>query len=111
MIIYGDSARLEQVIRNLLDNALRYTPEGRSITITLKMAGEAAVLIVADEGIGIPSQDLSEVTERFYRVNKARTREDGGTGLGLAIVSEIVKKNITDNLTFIQSLVRGLEPK
>ncbi|WP_332694381.1 sensor histidine kinase [Halalkalibacter lacteus] len=92
-IIYGDSDRLEQVIRNLLDNAIRYTPATKGITITLTTDKEWSELIIADEGIGIPEEDLLAVTERFYRVNKARTRNSGGTGLGLAIVSQIINKH------------------
>ncbi|TWI57222.1 sensor histidine kinase [Halalkalibacter nanhaiisediminis] len=92
-IIYGDGDRLEQVIRNLLDNAIRYTPEHKAISLTLTSKDEFSELVISDEGIGIPEEDISAVTERFYRVHKARTREKGGTGLGLAIVSQIMKKH------------------
>lgn len=93
IIVYGDSDRLEQAIRNLLDNAVRYTPAKKKISITLTKGKGWSELTIADEGIGIPLQDLQAVKERFYRVNKARTRNHGGTGLGLAIVTEIIKKH------------------
>ncbi|MFE5470790.1 HAMP domain-containing sensor histidine kinase [Bacillus safensis] len=92
-IVYGDSDRLQQVIRNLLDNAIHYTPSGKSISIELQVHQSVAELRVTDEGNGIPKEDLSHVSERFYRVNKARTRKDGGSGLGLAIVYQIIKKH------------------
>ncbi|MBP3951659.1 HAMP domain-containing sensor histidine kinase [Bacillus suaedae] len=92
-IVYGDSDRLEQVIRNLLDNAIRHTPEMKDIWITLMSNNGRSELVIADEGEGIPEEELLAVKERFYRVNKARTRHNGGTGLGLSIVSEIIKKH------------------
>lgn len=92
-IVYGDSDRLQQVIRNLLDNAIHYTPSGKSISIELQVHQSVAELRVIDEGNGIPKEDLPHVSERFYRVNKARTRKDGGSGLGLAIVYQIIKKH------------------
>ncbi|MDM5299575.1 ATP-binding protein [Bacillus pumilus] len=92
-ITYGDSDRLQQVVRNLLDNAIHYTPHGKSILIELHVDHHTAELRVMDEGNGIPKEDLPHVSERFYRVNKARTRKDGGSGLGLAIVYQIVKKH------------------
>ncbi|WP_224925327.1 HAMP domain-containing sensor histidine kinase [Bacillus pumilus] len=92
-IIYGDSDRLEQVVRNLLDNAIHYTPSGKSISIELFVHQNIAELTITDEGSGIPKAELPHVSERFYRVNKARTRKDGGSGLGLAIVYQIIKKH------------------
>ncbi|WP_026674020.1 sensor histidine kinase [Alkalihalobacterium bogoriense] len=92
-IIYGDSDRLEQAIRNLLDNAIRYSAPHTEITITLTRKNGWSELLITDYGIGIPTNDLSAVKQRFYRVNKARTRNAGGTGLGLAIVTEIIKKH------------------
>ncbi len=80
-----------QVLINLVDNAVKYTPEGGAVTVTARSIGEGAVEIaVADTGIGIPAADLPRITERFYRVDKARSRELGGTGLGLAIVKHLV---------------------
>lgn len=89
IIILGDEGRIEQVIQNITDNALNYTKEGE-ISFTLKKHPEGCVLSIQDTGIGIPEEDLSHIKERFYRVNKARTRQDGGTGLGLAISERIV---------------------
>jgi two-component system phosphate regulon sensor histidine kinase PhoR len=96
----GDEGRLVQVLTNLLDNAVKYTPTGGTITVAAKLIPEIGILeqsgqtievSVADTGIGIPEQDRPRVFERFYRVDKARSRELGGTGLGLAIVKHIVE--------------------
>ncbi len=87
--LMGDESRLEQVAMNLIDNALKYTDKG-SIAVTLKTDGNFAVLIVRDTGIGIPKEAIPRLFERFYRVDKARSRETGGTGLGLSIVERIV---------------------
>jgi len=103
--IDGDSDRVEQVLVNLIDNAVKYTPSGGSVTVTARCltdgerdngaaktrGGDYVEIAVCDTGIGIPSQDLPRLTERFYRVDKARSRELGGTGLGLAIVKHIVQ--------------------
>ena len=85
--------QLRQVISNLLDNALNYTPAGGSVTVSLFQEGDEVVTQVEDTGSGIPKEDQSFIFERFYRVDQARSREDGGTGLGLAIVNEIVAKH------------------
>ena len=90
IIIEGDEGRIEQVLQNLMDNALRYTEEG-GITVTLKKHPDGCVMEIKDTGIGIPEEDLPHIKERFFRVNKARTRTDGGTGLGLAICDKIVR--------------------
>lgn len=89
--IEGDAAALEQVAFNLLDNALSYTPSGGRVALQVGDDGQGAFLQVEDNGIGIPAEDLSRVFERFYRVDKARSRAEGGTGLGLAIVKHIVE--------------------
>jgi two-component system, OmpR family, phosphate regulon sensor histidine kinase PhoR len=98
--VAGDEGRLVQVLTNLLDNAVKYTPAGGTITVGAKLAPSvgnvepptrAIELTVADTGIGIPEEDRPRVFERFYRVDKARSRELGGTGLGLAIVKHIVE--------------------
>ncbi len=98
--VAGDEDRLVQVLTNLLDNAVKYTPAGGTITVGAKLLPEVGIaestgrtieLSVADTGIGIPEQDRPRVFERFYRVDKARSRELGGTGLGLAIVKHIVE--------------------
>jgi two-component system phosphate regulon sensor histidine kinase PhoR len=89
--VSADRDRLSQVLINLVDNAVKYTPEGGSVTVTARRLPEDAVEVaVTDTGIGIPPADLPRVTERFYRVDKARSRELGGTGLGLAIVKHLV---------------------
>jgi len=89
-VVPGDTARLRQVLRILLDNALAYTPAGGSIRVTLTATGRDAVLIVRDTGIGIPPAEQAHVFDRFYRADPARARRTGGTGLGLAIARAIV---------------------
>ena len=81
-----------QVIYNLVDNAVKYSAIGGSVQVSLERVGELVVLTVADNGAGIPEADLPRIFERFYRVDKARSRAAGGTGLGLAIVSDTVKR-------------------
>jgi signal transduction histidine kinase len=76
---------------NLLDNAVKYTPEGGSIEVFGKESGNLVTVSVRDTGVGIPMQDIDRIFERFYRVDKARSRMMGGTGLGLTIVQEIVE--------------------
>ncbi len=89
LTVLGESNRLDQVVTNLVENAIKYTDKGR-IGVKLAREEECAVLTVADTGIGIPEDAIPHVFERFYRVDKARSRETGGTGLGLAIVEKIV---------------------
>ena len=81
---------MTQVVENLVDNAIKYTPAGR-VRIELARSGERGKLSVADTGVGIPRADLERIFERFYRVDRARSRELGGTGLGLAIVKHRVR--------------------
>ncbi len=88
--IRGDKDRLEQVFVNLVDNAIKYTKEGGRIKVQLVQAGDSVIVTVEDNGIGIPKEDIERVFERFYRVDKARSRELGGTGLGLSIAKHIV---------------------
>ena len=88
IIINGDEGRIEQILQNVMDNALRYSEKG-GISIELKNEGNMCVIRIQDTGKGIPEEDLSKIKERFYRVNKARTRSDGGTGLGLAIADKL----------------------
>jgi heavy metal sensor kinase len=87
--VAGDRARLKQVVVNLLDNAIKYTPEGGSVSMTVGAHERKAVLEVTDTGLGIPADALPRVFERFFRVDKARARAQGGAGLGLAIVKSI----------------------
>jgi two-component system, OmpR family, sensor histidine kinase CiaH len=91
--LVADRERLHQLVVILLDNALKYTPQDGSITLTCSKQANAVVIEVQDTGIGIPSEDLPHVFDRFFRSNKARSREDGGTGLGLAIAKWIVEKH------------------
>jgi len=87
----GDEERLGQVLTNLLDNAVKYTPDHGTITVTAEVVQDMIEICVEDTGIGIPPKDLPRIFERFYRVDKARSRELGGTGLGLAIVKHLVE--------------------
>jgi len=89
--VRGDSLRLEEVLKNLLENAIQYTPAPGTIRVSAKADAEGLVLCVADTGIGIPSTDQQRIFERFYRVDVARSREAGGTGLGLSIAKHIVE--------------------
>ncbi|WP_191560232.1 sensor histidine kinase [Metabacillus idriensis] len=86
-----DAARFEQVLHNIMDNAIHYSEKGSSITIKLTDEDEKIEIIVSDEGIGIPKEDLPFVFDKLYRVDKSRSRHSGGTGLGLAIVKEIIE--------------------
>jgi signal transduction histidine kinase len=86
-----DAARFEQVLLNIMDNAIHYSEKGSSITIKLTDEDEKIEIIVSDEGIGIPKEDLPFIFDKLYRVDKSRSRHSGGTGLGLAIVKEIVE--------------------
>ena len=89
--VQGDDEALIQILDNLLDNATKYTPEGGSISLRLSQRESRASLEVEDSGIGIPKGDFERIFERFYRVDKARSRELGGTGLGLSIVKHLVR--------------------
>ncbi|MBV8143900.1 MAG: HAMP domain-containing protein [Gammaproteobacteria bacterium] len=89
VLVEGDPARLKQVIVNLLDNAIKYTPAGGRVRLSVRREQGFAVLEVADDGIGIPAEALPHVFKRFFRVDRSRSREQGGAGLGLAIVQSI----------------------
>ena len=89
--VLGDHKRLSQVFLNLLDNAIKYTPEGGSITVNATSKEKIVQVDISDTGIGISEKDLPRIFERFYRVDKARSRELGGTGLGLSIVKHIIQ--------------------
>ena len=87
--VRGDRTRLQQVVVNLIDNAIKYTPEGGLVEVRVEDRGGTAILEVEDNGIGIPAQAIPHIFERFYRVDKARSRASGGAGLGLSIVKAI----------------------
>ena len=90
LVLFGDKNSLFQVARNLLENALKYSPKDAAVRICLYQENGKVVIEVQDWGIGIKRQDQDRIFERFYRVDKARSRELGGTGLGLSIVKHIV---------------------
>ena len=92
-LITGDRSRLEQVMMNILGNAIKYTPDGGHIRVTAGASPDTAWMEVRDDGIGIPEKDRERIFDRFYRVDKARSRESGGTGLGLSIAREIVQRH------------------
>ena len=89
--MFADPGKLAQVCYNIVENASKYTPDGGTISVSLRRMGRDAVLEIADTGVGIPKEDLPHVFDRFYRVDKARSRDTGGTGLGLSIVQQIVR--------------------
>ncbi len=91
--VNGDRARLEQVMMNIVSNAIKYTADGGRIVISTGRTGQTVWARVEDNGIGIPEKDLPRLFERFYRVDKARSRESGGTGLGLSIAQEILNQH------------------
>ena len=91
--VKGDAHKLDQMINNLVSNAVKYTPDGGIITLSLSQEGDWARLEVTDTGIGIPPEHLDHLFDRFYRVDKARSRAGGGTGLGLAIVKGIAEQH------------------
>jgi two-component system heavy metal sensor histidine kinase CusS len=91
LTILGDEVRLRQLFINLLDNAIKYTPEGGSVTVRVEQRAESAIATVEDSGIGIPPEHLPFVFDRFYRVDQARSRAEGGTGLGLSIARSIAQ--------------------
>lgn len=91
--IQANADQMEQVFLNLVDNAIKYTPRGGRVSVVAEQNGEELKVMVSDTGIGIPQQDLPRIFERFYRVDRARSRQTGGTGLGLSIVKHIVESH------------------
>ena len=91
LFVEVDTDRMIQVIDNIMNNAIKYSPDGGKITVRLMETHNNVILSITDQGLGIPKKDISRIFERFYRVDKARARKQGGTGLGLAISKEVVK--------------------
>jgi two-component system sensor histidine kinase SenX3 len=91
--IYGDRGQLLTAVRNLVTNAIVYSPQGTRVAVSARMNDGIAEITVKDQGIGIPSHDLDRIFERFYRVDQARSRSTGGTGLGLAIVKHVCQNH------------------
>jgi two-component system phosphate regulon sensor histidine kinase PhoR len=89
--VWADRDQLSQTLINLLDNSVKYTPEGGSVAVSIADMAQEIQVTVKDTGLGIPKKDLDRVFERFYRVDKNRSRDMGGTGLGLSIVKHIVQ--------------------
>lgn len=89
--VYADRDAVEQVVMNILSNSIKYTPNGGKISVYVGVVNESVYIKVVDNGIGIPEKDLNRIFERFYRVDKTRSRKMGGTGLGLSIVKEIIE--------------------
>jgi two-component system phosphate regulon sensor histidine kinase PhoR len=118
-VLLGDGEKLTQVLLNLLDNAVKYTPESGSVEVEVDRDEEGFLVRVADTGVGIPASDLQRIFERFYRVDRARSRDLGGTGLGLSIVKHIVEAHrgrvvvesqLGHGSTFTVHLPRAEEP-
>jgi len=91
LVVKGDEARLRGLFMNLLDNAVKYTPSPGTISVSLRREGQMAVVAITDTGVGIPAEDIPLIFERFYRVDKSRSRAEGGSGLGLAICRHIAE--------------------
>lgn len=92
-LVKFDANALRQIILNLIENSIKYSPELSKINIFFRDENENIRILIKDEGVGIPKEDLTHIWDRFYRVDKARSRETGGTGLGLSIVKQLVEKN------------------
>ena len=88
-----DTDKMTQVIDNILNNAIKYSPDGGKIKVGMKTTDAQLIISISDEGLGVPKKDLPRIFDRFYRVDKARSRAQGGTGLGLAIAKEIIKQH------------------
>ncbi len=88
-----DTDKMTQVVDNILNNAIKYSPDGGQITVSMKTTDSQLIVSISDQGLGIPKKDLPLIFDRFYRVDKARSRAQGGTGLGLSIAKEIVKQH------------------
>jgi len=96
MMVLGDSRQLVSALTNLVDNAVKYSDDGKSISVWMRHKGSTVEVSVADQGVGIPARDLDRIFERFYRVDRGRSRVTGGTGLGLAIVRHVATNHRGD---------------
>mgnify|MGYP001105806123 FL=1 len=92
-LIYADKFQIERAIKNIISNSIKYTPENGEIKVFVGCMNSEAYIKIEDNGIGIPESDLAHIFERFYRVDKARSRDQGGTGLGLSIAKEIIQQH------------------
>jgi two-component system phosphate regulon sensor histidine kinase PhoR len=95
VLAHADWRRIGQVLTNLVSNAINYTPEGGEVSVSFEVSKKNVLVVVRDTGVGIPAADVPRIFERFYRVDKSRSREKGGTGLGLAIVKHILEGHST----------------
>lgn len=94
--LWADPELLAMAVRNVVDNAIQYSPPGSKVVVTARPDGHDVVLTVVDNGMGIPAEDLARIFERFYRADNARSRDQGGTGLGLSIVKHVVRQHGSD---------------
>jgi two-component system sensor histidine kinase SenX3 len=92
-VVLGDPRQLVSALANLCDNAVKYSDPGGEVTVSARRVADTVAMEVADQGVGIPASDLDRVFERFYRVDRARSRNTGGTGLGLAIVRHVAQNH------------------
>lgn len=91
--LQGDELRLQQVFTNIIDNAIKYSPENTTVSVNLTQSQNNAVIVIEDQGIGMSQEDVQHIFERFYRVDKGRSRQAGGTGLGLSIAKQIIEQH------------------
>jgi two-component system phosphate regulon sensor histidine kinase PhoR len=104
--VLGETEAIDQLLTNLVDNAIKYTGEGGKVTVCLKSVGKMASIEVEDSGIGISSDETTRIFERFYRIDRSRSRKVGGTGLGLAIVKHIAQAH-NGNVSVASQLGKG----
>ena len=107
-MVYADKTKIQQVIYNLLDNAIKFTPEGKSIYITLTEKNEKIFISIKDEGCGIPKEDIPKIWVRFYKADASRGKDKQGTGLGLSITKEIMKAH-NENINVVSTEGVGTE--
>jgi two-component system sensor histidine kinase SenX3 len=100
-VVSGDRRQLVSAVGNLVENAVKYSPSGSTVTVRTRVDADAVEIVVTDEGVGIPQRDLDRIFERFYRVDRARSRSTGGTGLGLSIVRHVANNH--DGTVLVES--------